>query len=221
VNDRQPPLRILVVDDHPVFRMGLIALLSSIEGLEVVAEAHSSATAVAAVDAHEIDVVIMDLNLGDDSGVEATRQIVARRPGIGVLVVTMVEDDDTVFAAMRAGARGYLLKGAGPAEIERALRAVSAGEVLLARGVAASAMAALTGAGRRTAPHPFPSLTDREREVLELVAQGLDNRRIASRLALSDKTVRNHLSMVLTKLGVADRAAAIAKARDAGLGNDR
>ncbi len=214
-------LRILVVDDHPVFRMGLIALLSSIDGLDVVAEADSLATAVAAIDDSEVDVVMMDLNLGDDSGVEATRQIVARRPGIGVLVVTMVEDDDTVFAAIRAGARGYLLKGAGPVEIERALRAVSAGEVLLAPSVAAGAMAALTGSARRSAPHPFPSLTEREREVLELVAQGLDNRRIAARLSLSDKTVRNHLSIVLTKLGVADRAAAIAKARDAGLGEAR
>jgi DNA-binding NarL/FixJ family response regulator len=211
------PLRIMVVDDHPVFRMGLIALLASIDGLEVVAEANSLATAVEAVEHNEIDVVMMDLNLGDDSGVEATRQIVTRRPGIGVLVVTMVDEDDTVFAAMRAGARGYLLKGAGPVEIERALRAVAAGEVLLSPAVAAGAMAMFTGQ-RRRGPDPFPSLTDREREVLELVAEGLDNRRIAQRLSLSDKTVRNHLSTILTKLGVADRAAAIAKARDAGLG---
>ena len=140
-----------------------------------------------------------------------------RHPDVGVLVVTMVDEDDTVFAAMRAGARGYLLKGAGPVEIERALRAVAAGEVLLSPAVAAGAMAMFTGQ-RRRGPDPFPSLTDREREVLELVAEGLDNRRIATRLSLSDKTVRNHLSSVLTKLGVADRAAAIAKARDAGLG---
>jgi DNA-binding NarL/FixJ family response regulator len=210
-------LRILLVEDHPVFRMGLVALLSSLDGLDVVAEADSIETAVAAVEQHEIDVVMMDLNLGDDSGVEATRRIVALRPQIGVLVVTMLDDDDTVFAAMRAGARGYLLKGAGPVEIERALRAVAAGEVLLAPSVAAGAMAMLTNR-KRGGPDPFPSLTEREREVLELVAEGLDNRRIASRLALSDKTVRNHLSIVLTKLGVADRAAAIAKARDAGLG---
>jgi DNA-binding NarL/FixJ family response regulator len=137
---------------------------------------------------------------------------------VGVLVVTMVEDDDTVFAAMRAGARGYLLKGAGPVEIERALRAVAAGEVLLAPKIAATAVAMLTGS-RRRGPDPFPSLTDRECDVLELVAHGLDNRRIAQRLALSEKTVRNNLSTVLTKLGVADRAAAIAKARDAGLGS--
>jgi DNA-binding NarL/FixJ family response regulator len=210
-------LRILVVDDHPVFRMGLVALLSSIEGLQVVDQADSLATAIAAVERTDVDVVVMDLNLGDDSGVEATREIVRRKPDIGVLVVTMVEEDDTVFAAMRAGARGYLLKGAGPVEIERALRAVAAGEVLLSPAVAAGAMAMFTGRGRR-GPDPFPSLTDREREVLELVAEGLDNRRIATRLSLSDKTVRNHLSSVLTKLGVADRAAAIAKARDAGLG---
>lgn len=210
-------LRLVVVDDHPVFRMGLTALLASLDGLTVAAEADSIAGAVAAVDAHRPDVVIMDLHLGDESGVEATREIVARQPGIGVLVVTMLDDEDTVFAAMRAGARGYLLKGAGPVEIERAVRAVAAGEVLLAPAVAARALPLLVGGGRR-AP-AFPHLTEREHEVLELVAQGLDNGRIARRLGLSDKTVRNHLSNVLTKLGVADRAAAIAKARDAGLGN--
>lgn len=211
-------LRILVVDDHPVFRMGLVALLSSLDGLEVVGEADSIAGAVTAVDTHAPDVVLMDLHLGDESGVEATREVVARRPGLGVLVVTMVDDEDTVFAAMRAGARGYLLKGAGPVEIERAIRAVAAGEVLLAPAVAARALPLLVGGGRRSPASPFPSLTDREHEVLELVAQGLDNVRIAKRLGLSDKTVRNHLSNILTKLGVADRAAAIAKARDAGLG---
>ena len=216
--ERTQPLRIMVVDDHPVFRMGLIALLSSIDGLEVVAQADSVASAIDAAEHNEVDVVMMDLNLGEESGVEATREIVARRPNVGVLVVTMVDDDDAVFAAMRAGARGYLLKGAGPVEIERALRAVAAGEVLLAPAIAANAVAMLTGS-RRRGPDPFPALTDREREVLELVAEGLDNRRIAQRLALSEKTVRNNLSTVLTKLGVADRAAAIAKARDAGLGS--
>ena len=116
------PLRIMVVDDHPVFRLGLVALLTSIAGLEVVVEADSLASAIDAIEHHDVDVVMMDLNLGLDSGVEATREIVARRPDVGVLVVTMVDDSDTVFAAMRAGARGYLLKGAGPVEIERALR---------------------------------------------------------------------------------------------------
>jgi DNA-binding NarL/FixJ family response regulator len=214
------PLRIVVVDDHPVFRMGLTALLASLDGLEVAGEADSIATAVAAVESLEPDVVIMDLHLGDESGVEATREVIARRPGVGVLVVTMVEDEDTVFAAIRAGARGYLLKGAGRVEIERAVRAVAAGEMLLAPEVAARTLPLLVGGGRRGAPVAFPTLTEREHEVLELVAQGLDNVRIARRLALSDKTVRNHLSNVLTKLGVADRAAAIAKARDAGMGVD-
>lgn len=214
-----PELRLVVVDDHPVFRMGLSALLASLDGLTVVAEADSIATAVAAVAAHAPDVVIMDLHLGDESGVEATREVVARQPGVGVLVVTMVEEEDTVFAAMRAGARGYLLKGAGPVEIERAVRAVAAGEVLLAPAVAARTLPLLMGGARRAAPSAFPNLTEREHEVLELVAQGLDNVRIARRLGLSDKTVRNHLSNVLTKLGVADRGAAIAKARDAGLGS--
>ena len=214
------PLRIVVVDDHPVFRMGLTALLASLDGLEVAGEADSIATAIAAVESLEPDVVIMDLHLGDESGVEATREVIARRPGVGVLVVTMVEDEDTVFAAIRAGARGYLLKGAGRVEIERAVRAVAAGEMLLAPEVAARTLPLLVGGGRRGAPVAFPTLTEREHEVLELVAQGLDNVRIARRLALSDKTVRNHLSNVLTKLGVADRAAAIAKARDAGMGVD-
>lgn len=211
-----PELRLVVVDDHPVFRMGLVALLGSLAGLRVVAEADSIASALDAVTTHRPDVVIMDLHLGDESGVEATRQIVARQPNLGVLVVTMVDEEDTVFAAMRAGARGYLLKGAGPVEIERAVRAVAAGEVLLAPQVAARTLPLLMGGTRRTVP--FPALTDREHEVLELVAQGLDNTRIARRLGLSDKTVRNHLSNVLTKLCVADRGAAIAKARDAGMG---
>ena len=212
------PLRIVVVDDHPVFRMGLTALLASLDGLEVAGEADSIATAIAAVESLEPDVVIMDLHLGNESGVEATREVIARRPGVGVLVVTMVEEEDTVFAAIRAGARGYLLKGAGRVEIERAVRAVAAGEVLLAPAVAARALPLLVGGGRRSAPVAFPTLTEREHEVLELVARGLDNVRIARRLGLSDKTVRNHLSNILTKLAVTDRAAAIAKARDAGMG---
>jgi DNA-binding NarL/FixJ family response regulator len=210
-------VRILVVDDHPMFRLGLVALLGSMDGLEVVAEAATLAAAVAAVDEHDVDIVIMDLHLGDDSGVAATREVLARRPGVGVLVVTMLDDDDNVVAALRAGARGYLLKGAGPTEIERGIRAVAAGEVLLAPGVASRAVPLLTGA-RRVAAEPFPQLTEREREVLELVAQGLDNLRIARRLALSDKTVRNHVSNILNKLAVNDRSAAVARARDAGLG---
>lgn len=215
VSDRA--LRVMVVDDHPMFRMGLIALLSSLDGLDVVAEADSAAAAVAVAASHAPDVVIMDLHLGGSSGVEATREIVAARPDVGVLVVTMLDDDDSVFAAMRAGARGYLLKGASPDELERAVRAVANGEVLLAPAIAGRAMAYMAGL-RSGGPTPFPELTVREREVLDLVAAGLDNLSIARRLAVSSKTVRNHLSNILTKLQVADRAQAIVRAREAGMG---
>ena len=214
------PLRVLVVDDHPIFRVGMSALLSSLDGIEVCAEADSEQSALDANAATSPDVVIMDLHLGESSGVEATRRLVADRPDLGVLVVTMLDDDDSVFAAMRAGARGYLLKGASPAEIERALRAVANGEVLLAPGIASRAMAYMAGI-RTGGPVPFPELTDREREVLDLVAGGLDNLSIARRLSVSSKTVRNHLSNILTKLQVADRAQAIVRAREAGLGGAR
>lgn len=209
------PIRLLVVDDHPVFRMGMVALLGSL-GLEVVAEAASADEAVAAADAHEPDVVLMDLHLGTSSGVDATREIVRRHPGIGVLVVTML-DDDSVFASMRAGARGYLLKGADPTEVERAVRAVANGEILLGPAVAERAVAFLAGTRVHGLP-PFPELTDREREVLDQVARGLDNLSVARRLNLSPKTVRNHLSNILTKLQVTDRAQAIVRAREEGLG---
>ena len=209
--------RIVVVDDHPVFRMGMVALLSSIDGFEIAGEAESADEAVAVCAAAQPDVVLMDLQLGEQSGVEATRRIVEHHPQLGVLVVTMMDDDDSVFAAMRAGARGYLLKGAAPADIQRAVEAVRRGEVLLGPEVANRALGYLTGA-RRDGPTPFPDLTEREREVLDLVAAGLDNASIARRLAVSPKTVRNHLSNVFTKLQVADRAQAIVRAREAGLG---
>lgn len=210
-------LAILVVDDHPVFRMGLSALLTSLEGMHVVAEADDADSAVAAAADPLVDVVIMDLHLGESSGIDATRRIVAARPDLGVLVVTMMDDDDSVFAAMRAGARGYLLKGASPEEIQRAVQAVANGEVLFGPGVAARAVSYLAGA-RQAGPTPFPDLTDREREVLDLVAAGLDNLSISRRLSVSPKTVRNHLSNILTKLQVTDRSQAIVRAREAGLG---
>ena len=175
--------------------------------------------AVALVDKERPDVVLMDLDLGGTSGIDATRIIAQQHRSTGVLVVTMFDDDDSVFASIRAGARGYLLKDASPREIERAVRAVANGEVLLGPDIAAKALAFLHGA-RRSANVPFPELTDREREVLDLVARGHDNMVIARRLSLSPKTVRNHLSNVLTKLQVADRAQAIVRAREAGLGTD-
>lgn len=212
-------VRVVVVDDHPVFRMGMGALLATLDGIEVVGEAASAPEAVAVTAAERPDVVLMDLHLGESTGIEATREIARLLPEVGVLVVTMMDDDDSVFASMRSGARGYLLKGAAPAEIERAVRAVAHGEVILGAAIAAQAVAFMAGA-RTAGPTPFPDLTDREREVLDLVARGLDNATIARRLTLSPKTVRNHLSNILTKLQVADRAQAIVRARESGLGTD-
>ncbi|HVM09843.1 MAG TPA: response regulator transcription factor [Acidimicrobiales bacterium] len=210
-------IRIVVVDDHPVFRMGMTALLNSLEALEVVAEAGSVAEAIDCVATCRPDVVVMDLQLPDGSGVTATRNILTVDPTIGVLVVTMFADDDAVFAAMRAGARGYLVKGAGQEEIERAVRAVAAGEAILGPTVAQRAMAMFTVRGTASA---FPSLTQREQEVLDLLARGLDNHAIGNRLGINEKTIRNHVSNVFTKLQVTDRSQAIVKAREAGLGRE-
>jgi DNA-binding NarL/FixJ family response regulator len=210
------PVRILVVDDHPTFRLGMHALLSSIPGFAVVGEAADAPEAVELARRVPADVVIMDLDLAGTSGIDATRAVLRERPQLRVLVVTMLEDDDSLFAAIRAGARGYLLKSASPTEVERAVRAVANGELHVAAGVAERVLGFVTGA-RRSAT-PFPELTEREREVLDLVARGLDNLAVARRLSLSDKTVRNHLSAILAKLGVADRSQAIVRAREAGLG---
>jgi DNA-binding NarL/FixJ family response regulator len=215
--DPTAAIAIVVVDDHPVFRMGMSALLSSIAGLSVVGEAATADEAVTVTRANRPDVVVMDLHLGEGSGIDATRRILAEQPEVGVLAVTMMDDDDSVFAAMRAGARGYLLKGASPDDIERAIHAVARGEILLGPQIAARAIGYLTGS-RAADTLAFPQLTSREREVLDLVARGLDNTSISRRLALSPKTVRNHLSNVFTKLQVADRSQAIVRAREAGLG---
>ncbi|HLF98830.1 MAG TPA: response regulator transcription factor [Acidimicrobiia bacterium] len=208
-------LRVVVVDDHPVFRMGMVALLTTLHGVEVVAEAATVAEAIDAVEHHRPDVVVMDLRLPDGSGTAATRTIVANYPHTAVLVVTMFADDDAVFAAMRAGARGYVVKGAGQEEIERALRAVGNGEVILGPPVAQRAAALFVV---RSASTTFPDLTPREDEVLDLLARGLDNQSIGRRLGVNEKTIRNHVSNVFTKLRVADRSQAIVKAREAGMG---
>ncbi len=210
-------IRVMVVDDHPVFRIGLSALLASLTSVEVVAQASNTQEAIEFALRDRPDVVIMDLDLGGESGVEATRQIVKALPAVGVLVVTMLGDDDSLFAALRAGARGYLLKGSAPDEVERAVRAVATGEVLLGAEIARRAMAYLSGA-RTAGLVVFPELTDREREVLDLVARGFDNTTIARRLVLSSKTVRNYLSGILRKLSISDRSALIVRAREAGLG---
>lgn len=209
-------IAVAVVDDHPVFRLGLVALLGTLDGIEVVAQASSVAEALEVITA-DVDVVLMDLELGDGSGIEATRQLLGRFPELRVLVVTMHEDEESLVASVRAGARGYLVKGADPSGVERAIRAVADGEVIVGAAVAAKAIGAMA-ASRTLAPAVFPELTDREREVLDLMARGHDNAAIARRLVLSPKTVRNHVSNVLGKLGAADRSTAIVRAREAGLG---
>ena len=207
--------RVVVVDDHPMFRDGLVALVDSLDWADVVGQAEDADTAVSL--AHELrpDIVLMDLHLAVGNGLDATARITADLPDTAVLVLTMVENDDAVAAALRAGARGYLVKGASRAQIRRALEAVADGETILGRGTA-GALARLSPGG--DALGAFPGLTEREREVLELVAAGLTNGEIAARVFLSEKTVRNVVSTLFTKLDVSSRAEAVARARDAGLG---
>ena len=208
-------LRVVVADDHPVFRSGLRTLLEDL-GVLVVAEAADGRAAVALAVEHLPDVVLMDLQMPELSGLEATRQLAAQAPAVRVLVLTMAEDDATLLAALRAGAAGYLLKGAGPDEIDRAVRGVAAGDAVYGAGVA-DRLRAVLAAGPAAAA-PFPQLADRERDVLGLMATGASNTEIATRLFLSDKTVRNYVSSIFSKLGVRDRAQAIVRAREAGLG---
>ena len=215
-----PVIRVVLADDHPVVRGGLRALLESLPAYEVVAEAVDGEGAVREVQLTRPDVVLMDVQMPGVDGLEATRRIRAATPDVAVLVLTMFDDDDTVFAAMKAGAQGYLLKGAEQGEIDRAIRAVVAGEAIFGPGVAARVLRHF--AEPPAAPDvPFPQLTDREREVLDLVAAGRRNAVIAEELFLSPKTVANHISSIFAKLAVADRSAAIVRARDEGLGRSR
>ena len=211
-------ITVVVVDDHPLFRRGIISLLETLDGVEVVGDAASVDEAVELVDRVVPDVVLMDLDLGTGSGIDATKSIARRHPSIAVLVLTMLGDDQSLFAAMRAGARGYLLKVASPREVERAIHAVADGEVLFGADVAARAVAFLSGSSPEHDVRPFPELTERETEVLELVARGLDNGSIARTLVLTNKTVRNYVYGIITKLGAADRSALIVMAREAGVG---
>ncbi|UJP41326.1 response regulator [Cellulomonas palmilytica] len=211
------PMRVLIVDDHPMYRHGLRAAVEDDACLEVVADAADGASAVELALELQPDVIVMDLKMPGVSGVEATRAITSASPHIAVLVLTMFDEDDSVFTAIQAGARGYLLKGAGPSEIVRAIHAVGRGEAIFGPAVALRVLDAFSG---RSAPArvAFPELTSREREILDLVARASTNGEIARQLHLSDKTVRNHISNILTKLQVADRAHAIVRAREAGLG---
>jgi len=210
-------IQILIADDHTLFREGLKALFASLPETAVIAEAATGREAIALAETQQPDVILMDIQMPDLNGIEATRQIVQTSPHIGVIVVTMFEDDDSVFAAMRAGARGYVLKGADQEEMLRTIRSVARGEALFGPGIAAR----LTTFFNSPTPSPatvFPELTEREREILQLLAQGLSNQQIAQRLVISIKTVRNHVSNIFSKLQVADRVQAIIRARDAGLG---
>ena len=211
-------VRILVADDHPLYRRGLAALLSAQDGWEVVAEEADGIGAVTAAHAQQPDVVVKDLRMPGIDGIEATRRIVATSPHVAVLVLTMYEDDGSVFSAMRAGARGYLLKGADQTEILRAVAAVAGGEAIFGAAVAARILEFFATDRPRGTEVVFPQLTAREHEVLDLIAAGRSNTELATILVLSPKTVRNHVSNIFSKLQVADRAQAIVLARDAGLG---
>ncbi len=215
------PIRILVADDHTLFRSGLRALFGSISDTEVVGEAATGEEAVTRAAELGPDVVLMDIQMPGINGIEATRRIVEASPGTGVVVVTMFKDDDSVFAAMRAGARGYVLKGADQDEILRVIRAAAGGEVLFGREIAQRLMGFFSVPNRSNPAVIFPELTAREREVLDLLARGLGNAEISTRLYVSPKTVRNHISNIFTKLQVADRAQAVIRAREAGLGQGR
>jgi DNA-binding NarL/FixJ family response regulator len=211
------PLRILIADDHPLFRKGMRALLTSLPDIEVVGEAATGDEAITLAATLQPDVILMDLQM-PGGGLAATRQIVQTSPHIRVLVVTLFEDDDSVFTALRAGARGYVLKDVDEAEMVRAIQAVGHGEAIFSPAIATRVLD-FFAAARPTLPREvFPSLTEREREILQLIGQGHTNADIARQLVLSVKTVGNYVSNIYSKLQVADRAQAILRARDAGLG---
>jgi DNA-binding NarL/FixJ family response regulator len=212
------PVRVVIADDHPMFRYGLRAVLDASREVEVVGDASDGTELVALVDQIRPDVVLTDLAMPGLDGATAARHITTRYPEAGVLVLTMHEDDEALFAALRAGARGYLLKGADRDEIVRAVLAVAAGDAVYSANVARRIVGFFTAAQHTYSAQIYPELTSRQREILDLVAAGLGNHEIARRLVLSEKTVRNNVAAILTKIQAPDRAAAVAKARDSGLG---
>ena len=211
------PIRILIADDHSFYREGVRVMLEAMREAEVVGEAMSGDEAVALAGTLQPDVVLMDIKMPGMNGIDATRAILHTSPHIGVLIVTMFDDDDSVFAALRAGARGYLLKDARLDDLIRSVTAVHRGEAIFSPAIARRMIQYFSTPRTPVPPQLFPDLTEREREVLTLVAQGLSNEAIAARLVLSLKTVRNHVSNILSKLQVNDRTQAIIRARDAGL----
>ena len=211
---------VLIVDDHPLVLSGLRALLETLEGIDVVGEAGNGREAVRLAGVHRPDVVVMDLQMPDMDGITATREIVSRHPDTAVLALTMHEDDASVFAAVRAGARGYLLKGASQAEVARAIASVAGGDAVFGAAIAGRLLASVAVQPEGESL-PFPDLTAREREILDLIADGLTNGEIGQRLFLSPKTVSNNVSSIFDKLGVTGRPMAIVRAREAGLGGTR
>lgn len=230
------PIRLMIIDDHTLFREGVKALLSTTPDIEVVGEAGDGETALRAFSSLHPHVVLMDISMPGQNGIEATRQLLAADPKLGVIMVTMLEDDASVFAAMRAGARGYVLKGANPQEMLSVIRAVAEGQALFGPAIAVRmarffqevSVSMQPGAGPQSSVAAvnrpsegndgFSDLTDREREVLDLIAGGYNNTEIAQKLVISPKTVRNHITNIFSKLQVADRAQAIRRARTVGYG---
>jgi DNA-binding NarL/FixJ family response regulator len=211
-------IRVVIADDHPAFRAGLRLMIDPVDDIEVVGEATTGEQAVAIAAEHRPDVVVMDLRMPDVDGIEATRRLRDAAPESSVVVLTMFEDDDSVFAAMRAGALGYLLKGAEESDILRAIRATASGDAIFGVAIARRVIEHFTS-GEKAPSAAFPTLTDREREVLEMIAAGKGNGTIAHELMLTVKTVRNHVSNIFTKLQVTDRAAVIVTARRSGFGD--
>lgn len=211
-------IRVLIADDHPMFRLGLRMLLQAVEDIEVVGEAATGKEVLQLAGELRPNVILMDINMPQVNGIEASKNISIAYPEIAILVITMI-DDDTVLSAMRAGARGYLLKGADGEETLRAIRAVANGEVIFGPAVAERMLRVFSPGAEKKENFPFPELTSREREILALIAQGYANNAIAERFVISPKTVRNQVSMIFGKLQVRSRSEAIIKAREAGLGS--
>ena len=211
-------IRVLIADDHPIFRFGMKALLSTETDLQIVGEASDGLEAIKLASELDPDVILMDINMPEVNGIEATRQILRTHPGIAILIVTML-DDDSLFSAMRAGAHGYLLKGSEGEETLRAIRAAAAGDAIFSPRVAERLIHYFANPSRKPSSEPFPELTPREHEILDLISHGLTNNAISERLGLSPKTVRNQVSTIFSKMQVANRGEAILKARDAHVDN--
>ena len=217
MNDQSDPLRVAIVDDHPMFRLGLAAAIEEMDGIELVGEAQRADEVAALVEAASPGVLLLDVRLPDASGLEVNRWLAEHHPEVRVIMLTMSEDLDNALTALRDGASGYLVKGAGPERVEHSIRTVASGDVVLDQSLA-QGVTELAQIRRGSTTRPFPQLTDREFDILQLLAEGLDNASIAQRLYLSPKTVRNHVSNVFSKIEAPDRPGAIVLAHRHGLG---